>query len=133
MYAMFEHSFYTRAAKDGSKEDEARGVFKFLPLVAPIKATVFPLLQKPELNEVGEWGLGGQGGGREVLGWLWNGARAGATVFPLLQKPWTSTRCGEWGQGCRRERGGCRGARSSKGRAVGKGLRAEDVVAWAHK
>lgn len=80
MYAMFEHSFYTRAAKDGSKEDEARGVFKFLPLVAPIKATVFPLLQKPELNEVGEWG-----------------------------------------QGCRRERDGCRGAMSSKGKGVERG------------
>ncbi len=29
-----------------------RSVFRFLPLVAPIKATVFPLLQKAELNEV---------------------------------------------------------------------------------
>jgi len=31
--------------------DENRGVFAFKPLVAPTKATVFPLLQKPELNE----------------------------------------------------------------------------------
>lgn len=33
--------------------DEARTVFRFTPLVAPVKATVFPLMQKAELNEVG--------------------------------------------------------------------------------
>ncbi len=27
-------------------------MFRFTPLVAPVKATVFPLVQKPELNEV---------------------------------------------------------------------------------
>jgi len=32
--------------------DEARSVFRFPPLVAPIKATVFPLLQKQELSDV---------------------------------------------------------------------------------
>ena len=58
MYAMFEHSFYTRggsaATADGAAaaDSDARGVFRFTPLVAPIKATVFPLLQKAELNEV---------------------------------------------------------------------------------
>lgn len=31
--------------------DESRAVFKFTPLIAPIKATVFPLLQKQQLNE----------------------------------------------------------------------------------
>lgn len=46
MYCMFEHAYYTR---DG---DENRAVFKFTPLVAPTKVTVFPLLQKAELNEV---------------------------------------------------------------------------------
>ena len=56
-YAMFEHSFYTRggpaaaSASDGADAD-ARGVFRFAPVVAPIKATVFPLLQKADLNEV---------------------------------------------------------------------------------
>lgn len=29
--------------------DEARAVFKFTPLIAPVKATVFPLLQKQQL------------------------------------------------------------------------------------
>ena len=55
---MFEHSFYTRggpaaaAAADGGSDADARGVFRFAPVVAPIKATVFPLLQKADLNEV---------------------------------------------------------------------------------
>lgn len=31
--------------------DESRAVFKFTPLIAPVKATVFPLLQKPQLSE----------------------------------------------------------------------------------
>lgn len=48
MYCMFEHAFYTREGEG----NEARVVFKFAPLVAPIKATVFPLIQKPELNDV---------------------------------------------------------------------------------
>ena len=46
MYCMFEHSYYTREG------DETRTVMKFTPIVAPVKATVFPLLQKAELNEV---------------------------------------------------------------------------------
>uniref|UniRef100_A0A061R117 Glycine--tRNA ligase n=1 Tax=Tetraselmis sp. GSL018 TaxID=582737 RepID=A0A061R117_9CHLO len=45
MYCMFEHCFYTR------QDDENKGVFAFKPHIAPTKATVFPLLQKPELNE----------------------------------------------------------------------------------
>ncbi len=44
IYCMFEHCFYTR--------QDARTVFKFTPVVAPVKATVFPLLQRAELNEV---------------------------------------------------------------------------------
>lgn len=47
MYAMFEHAYY---AREGG--DEARSVFRFQPVVAPVKATVFPLLQKTDLNEV---------------------------------------------------------------------------------
>jgi phage host-nuclease inhibitor protein Gam len=31
--------------------DDSRAVFKFTPLIAPVKATVFPLLQKQQLNE----------------------------------------------------------------------------------
>ena len=43
MYCMFEHCYYNRGGD--------RTVFKFTPLVAPVKATVFPLMSKPELNE----------------------------------------------------------------------------------
>jgi len=46
MYCMFEHTFYTREG-----DDEARTVFRFTPLVAPIKVAVFPLLRKDELDE----------------------------------------------------------------------------------
>lgn len=31
--------------------DESRIVFKFTPLIAPVKATVFPLVQKQQLND----------------------------------------------------------------------------------
>eukprot|EP00775_Hariotina_reticulata_P009703 gene9703-9862_t len=44
IYCVFEHSYYTREG------DETRGVFGFKPLVAPVKATVFPLVQKEVLN-----------------------------------------------------------------------------------
>jgi len=44
IYCLYEHSYYTR---DG---DEQRSVFKFTPVAAPVKATVFPLLQKPEFE-----------------------------------------------------------------------------------
>eukprot|EP00899_Mesostigma_viride_P021088 jgi/Mesvir1/28981/Mv17754-RA.1 len=37
IYCLYEHTFYTREG------DEARTVFRFKPLVAPIKCTVFPL------------------------------------------------------------------------------------------
>ena len=62
MYCMFEHAFWqrepaekkdnqkTKAAKGKGEEDAKRSVFSFTPLVAPVKATVFPLLQKQELN-----------------------------------------------------------------------------------
>lgn len=43
LYCVFEHCFYTREG------DERRAVFKFTPLSAPIKATVFPLMAKPDL------------------------------------------------------------------------------------
>ncbi|KAL3617651.1 hypothetical protein CASFOL_037972 [Castilleja foliolosa] len=49
IYCLYEHSFYTRANKDG---DEQLNVFRFPPLVAPIKCTVFPLVQKQEYEEV---------------------------------------------------------------------------------
>ncbi|KAI8468120.1 MAG: hypothetical protein J3K34DRAFT_428181 [Monoraphidium minutum] len=44
LYCIFEHCYYTREG------DETRAVLKFTPLAAPIKATVFPLLQKGDLN-----------------------------------------------------------------------------------
>jgi glycyl-tRNA synthetase len=44
IYCMFEHCYYNR---DG---DDKRTVFRFTPVVAPVKATVFPLVAKPELN-----------------------------------------------------------------------------------
>ena len=65
LYCIFEHAFYERpaeapsaggaaAAADGgggpASKEAARTVFRFTPLVAPIKATVFPLLQRPALN-----------------------------------------------------------------------------------
>ena len=44
LYCVFEHSYYTREG------DETRAVLRFPPLVAPVKATVFPLVQKEGLN-----------------------------------------------------------------------------------
>lgn len=48
LYCMFEHCYYVREG------DEQRTVFKFTPIAAPIKTTVFPLLQRTELNEKSE-------------------------------------------------------------------------------
>lgn len=39
LYCVFEHCFYTREG------DESRSVFRFTPVTAPVKCTVFPLLQ----------------------------------------------------------------------------------------
>ncbi|KAK1318338.1 hypothetical protein QJS10_CPB04g00106 [Acorus calamus] len=49
IYCLFEHSFYTRASK---AEDEQLNVFRFPPLVAPIKCTVFPLVKIPKFEDV---------------------------------------------------------------------------------
>ncbi|KAK8693032.1 hypothetical protein V6N13_070631 [Hibiscus sabdariffa] len=49
IYCLYEHSFYTRPSKTG---DEQLNVFRFPPLVAPIKCTVFPLVQNQEYEEV---------------------------------------------------------------------------------
>ena len=43
LYCIFEHCYYTREG------DDRRAVFKFTPVAAPIKATVFPLMAKPDL------------------------------------------------------------------------------------
>jgi glycyl-tRNA synthetase (class II) len=48
IYCVFEHSFYNREG------DEKRTVFSFSPVVAPYKATVFPLLHRKELDEPAE-------------------------------------------------------------------------------
>jgi glycyl-tRNA synthetase len=45
LYCLFEHAFY---ARDG---DAQRTVFRFSPVVAPVKVTVFPLLQREDLNK----------------------------------------------------------------------------------
>lgn len=44
IYCVFEHCFYTRPA------DATRSVFKFAPAVAPVKVTIFPLLNRPEMD-----------------------------------------------------------------------------------
>ena len=54
IYCLYEHSFYMRPsdAKDEKSKEEKLNVFRFPPLVAPIKCTVFPLVQKDEYEEV---------------------------------------------------------------------------------
>jgi glycyl-tRNA synthetase len=49
IFCLFEHSFYMRPSKAG---DEQLKVFRFPPLVAPIKCTVFPLVQNHQYEEV---------------------------------------------------------------------------------
>ncbi|KAI3745180.1 hypothetical protein L1987_58286 [Smallanthus sonchifolius] len=49
IYCLYEHSFYMRPSK---AEDEQLNVFRFPPLVAPIKCTVFPLVQNQQYEEV---------------------------------------------------------------------------------
>ncbi|XP_011036186.1 PREDICTED: glycine--tRNA ligase 1, mitochondrial [Populus euphratica] len=49
IYCLFEHSFYMRSSKAG---DEQLNVFRFPPLVAPIKCTVFPLVQNQQYEDV---------------------------------------------------------------------------------
>lgn len=49
IYCLYEHSFYTRPSRDG---DEQLNVFRFPPLVAPIKCTVFPLVQNQQYEEI---------------------------------------------------------------------------------
>ncbi|KAJ0974601.1 hypothetical protein J5N97_016566 [Dioscorea zingiberensis] len=49
IYCLYEHSFYTRPSKS---EDEQLNVFRFPPLVAPIKCTVFPLIKTQKLDDV---------------------------------------------------------------------------------
>lgn len=45
IYCLYEHSFYTRSGS------EQRTVFRFSPVAAPIKCTVFPLLQQQKFEE----------------------------------------------------------------------------------
>lgn len=44
IYCMFEHTFATRGG------DAARTLFKFAPAVAPVKVTIFPLLNRAEMD-----------------------------------------------------------------------------------
>ncbi|KAK4735793.1 hypothetical protein R3W88_010054 [Solanum pinnatisectum] len=49
IYCLYEHSFNIRPSRDG---DEQMNFFSFPPLVAPIKCTVFPLVQNQQYEEV---------------------------------------------------------------------------------
>ncbi|KAK4486036.1 hypothetical protein RD792_008699 [Penstemon davidsonii] len=49
IYCLYEHSFYTRPSKTS---DEQLNVFRFPPRVAPIKCTVFPLVQNEQYENV---------------------------------------------------------------------------------
>ncbi|OAY63356.1 Glycine--tRNA ligase, mitochondrial 1 [Ananas comosus] len=49
IYCLFEHCFYQRPSK---AEDEQLNVFRFPPLVAPIKCTVFPLVKIEKFDVV---------------------------------------------------------------------------------
>ena len=49
IYCLYEHSYYMRPSKAG---DEQMNVFRFPPLVAPIKCTVFPLVQNEKYEKV---------------------------------------------------------------------------------
>lgn len=53
IYCMFEHCYYTREGSYTLEEGaDARPCFKFTSVAAPVKATVFPLLQREEMNAV---------------------------------------------------------------------------------
>lgn len=47
IYCVYEHSFYVRPSKSG---DEQMNVFRFRPVVAPVKCSVFPLVQNKVLQ-----------------------------------------------------------------------------------
>jgi glycyl-tRNA synthetase len=47
MYCLYEHCYYTRPAVG----EQVSSVFRFPAIVAPIKCTVFPLVQREALNE----------------------------------------------------------------------------------
>ncbi|KAG6537548.1 hypothetical protein ZIOFF_002642 [Zingiber officinale] len=51
IYCLFEHSFYTQPSKS---EDVQLNVFRFPPLVAPIKCTIFPLIKTQEFDDVAQ-------------------------------------------------------------------------------
>lgn len=51
IYCLFEHSFYTRPR---TADSEQLNVFRFPPLVAPYKCTVFPLVKSLEFDAVAE-------------------------------------------------------------------------------
>jgi hypothetical protein len=42
----------TQTRRPAVQDDETRAVLRFTPLVAPVKATVFPLVQKEQLNSL---------------------------------------------------------------------------------
>jgi glycyl-tRNA synthetase len=46
VYCIFEHCFRVRA------EDQERTYFNFPPLIAPLKCSILPLMDKDDLNKV---------------------------------------------------------------------------------
>ncbi|KAH7658748.1 Glycyl-tRNA synthetase/DNA polymerase subunit gamma-2 protein [Dioscorea alata] len=48
IYCLYEHAFHRRPCKS---KDEQLNVFRFPPIVAPIKCTVFPLIKSPEFDD----------------------------------------------------------------------------------
>ena len=57
VYCLYEHAFYVREGDEGGgkadkSEKAERTVFRFTPLVAPIKCTVFPLVVDARLNRL---------------------------------------------------------------------------------
>ncbi|KAL4342970.1 hypothetical protein HN51_061281 [Arachis hypogaea] len=52
IYCLFEHCFYMRPGKAG---DEQLNVFRFPAVVAPIKCTVFPLVQNKQYEDVAKY------------------------------------------------------------------------------
>ena len=47
LYCLYEHCFYTRPVIPG---EQVSSVFRFPPIIAPVKCTVFPLMQREVLN-----------------------------------------------------------------------------------
>ena len=52
MYCVFEHCFKIREDAEHDAKKPKRSYFDFPAMVAPIKCSILPLLDKPELNDL---------------------------------------------------------------------------------